>query len=106
MSLDMLVESVEAWAEEKGIFNSNNPLPQFLKVVEEVGELSEALTKNYNYVEEIGDVLVTIICLSRQLDTDVETCLKSAYDKISKRKGKMMNGVFVKQEDLLNSQGC
>ncbi|WP_367006448.1 MazG-like family protein [Streptococcus sp. ZY19097] len=33
-------------------------------------------------------------------DTTLTDCLQIAYDKIKDRKGKMINGVFVKEEDL------
>lgn len=34
--------------------------------------------------------------------TDIESCLQMAWDEIKDRKGKMVDGVFVKQEDLGN----
>ena len=33
-------------------------------------------------------------------DLTVEECLRAAYEEIKDRKGKMVNGVFVKQEDI------
>jgi hypothetical protein len=38
--------------------------------------------------------------MSMLIDTDIESVLKMAYNKISKRKGEMRNGTFVKEEDL------
>lgn len=35
-----------------------------------------------------------------QLDLDVTECLGLAYEEIKNRKGKMINGTFVKEEDL------
>ena len=32
--------------------------------------------------------------------TDADSCLQIAYDAIKDRKGKMIDGVFVKEEDL------
>lgn len=46
------------------------------------------------------DTLVTIIVLAHQLDLDVTECLGIAYEEIKNRKGKMINGTFVKEEDL------
>jgi NTP pyrophosphatase (non-canonical NTP hydrolase) len=48
----------------------------------------------------MGDILVTLIILSAQLDIDLTECLEMAYQKISKRKGKTIDGLFVKEEDL------
>ena len=50
--------------------------------------------------DAIGDTLVTIIVLAHQLDLDVTECLSIAYEEIKNRKGKMVNGTFVKEEDL------
>ena len=49
---------------------------------------------------EMGDIFVTLIILCNQLGIDCVECLQLAYDKISKRKGKTVNGLFVKEEDL------
>ena len=49
---------------------------------------------------EMGDILVTLIILSKQLDIDLVECLDMAYKKIKKRKGKTINGTFVKEGDL------
>ena len=38
--------------------------------------------------------------LAHQLDLDVTECLSIAYEEIKNRKGKMVNGTFVKEEDL------
>ena len=43
---------------------------------------------------------VTIIALAHQLDLDVTECLDIAYEEIKNRNGKMVNGTFVKEEDL------
>ena len=102
-------------------------MPQFVKFQEEVQELSNELIdmtsvvakseKNsllevtYTYdsreesdhdamQKELGDVLVTLIILASKLDTTVEECLGKAYDKSAKRTGKVINGTFVKSEDL------
>ena len=48
----------------------------------------------------MGDILVTLIILCEQIGIDPEECLSMAYEKISKRKGKTINGTFVKDEDL------
>ena len=50
--------------------------------------------------DAIGDTLVTIIVLAHQLDLDVTECLGIAYEEIKNRKGKMINGTFVKEDDL------
>lgn len=124
--LNTLKDCVERWAKDKGIWGGQF-IPQFSKFQEEVQELSDELidmtsivaksekggmmqvTYSYESKEEIdhdamqkelGDVLVTLIILTSKLDTTVEECLGKAYDKIAKRTGRVIDGTFVKSEDL------
>ena len=56
-----------------------------LKVDEEIGELKDAIINNQGIEEELGDVLFTIVNLSRHLDYDSESSLKKSIDKFSNR---------------------
>jgi NTP pyrophosphatase (non-canonical NTP hydrolase) len=98
VSLQQLEESIVRWGHDKGILPDPDPLAQFAKTLEEVEELAEAIVDNN--VEEvkdaIGDIIVTLIMQADAWDTSIETCLQGAYDEIKNRKGKMVNGVFVK----------
>lgn len=101
--MDRLIDKVEEWAEERNLLTAD-PRIQFLKTVEEIGEVSEILNKRKNdktaLREEIGDILVTLIILSRQCDLSIKECLMYAYGKIKSRRGKLVDGIFVKEEDL------
>lgn len=107
-----LVKNVEAWAEEKDLLHAENADKQFLKFIEEVFEFKTELDTHLlvdsftrvipdkNLKLEMGDILVTLIILSKQLNIDLVECLEMAYEKISKRKGKTVEGIFYKEEDL------
>lgn len=99
--MDVLIESVEQWAKNKGL-DKAEPSKQMLKVVEETGEVAAALARNNqdDLRDGIGDVVVTLIILALQSDMDIYECLNVAYDEIKGRTGKMINGVFVKSSDL------
>ena len=99
--MNVLVGLVEAWAIDKGLHKSD-PSKQLLKVFEEVGEMTQAFTRNqFEELQlELGDVLVTVIIFAMQNHLDIDDCLQKAYDKISKRNGEMVDGIFVKSEDL------
>ena len=94
-------ELIKKWAKDRGI-DKASPEKQFLKVIEEVGELAEGMAKNREeqIKDSIGDVYLVVLILSMQLGLDVEMCIYMAYQEIKDRKGKMINGVFVKEEDL------
>lgn len=88
------------WAKDKGILEKATPATQMLKTVEEVGELANALGKNDRdeIIDAIGDIAVTIIIQAELNGLDFDECVESAYNVISKRKGKMVNGLFVKDK--------
>lgn len=91
-------ENVLQWGADKGILSKATPMAQAIKTLSEVEELLRAI--NCDDKEEIkdayGDILVTIILGAKLSGLDIEDCLQSAYDVISKRTGKMVNGQFVK----------
>lgn len=101
-----LITNINQWADERNLKQAD-PKIQWMRVTEEVGEIRDVLLKPTKFTEPqaalkdaIGDTLVTIIVLAHQLDLDVTECLSIAYEEIKNRKGKMVNGTFVKEEDL------
>ena len=99
--MNELVGLVEKWSIDKKLDEADSS-KQFLKVSEEVGEVAAALARNDKDMlrDGIGDVVVTLIILAQQNDMDLYECLNTAYDEIKGRKGKMVNGIFVKESDL------
>ena len=57
----------------------------FNKIEEEVVELKDALNSNNGIEEELGDVLFSVVNLSRHLNLDPEKTLKLSIEKFSKR---------------------
>ena len=101
-----LITKINHWADERNLKQAD-PKIQWMRVTEEVGEIRDVLLKPTKFTEPkaalkdaIGDTLVTIIVLAHQLDLDVTECLSIADEEIKNRKGKMVNGTFVKEEDL------
>lgn len=99
--MNELVKLVEEWAREKNL-DIAEPEKQMLKVIEEVGEVGAALARNNenDLRDGIGDVVVTLVILAMQNDMDLYECLNQAYNEIKDRKGKNVNGVFVKEADF------
>ena len=124
MTYEQLEQLVISWGSDKDLIKRENADKQFMKFIEEVFEfktemdifvdydsvddwfksdddyLKDLIRMATNMKLEMGDILVTLIILSAQLDIDLTECLEMAYEKISKRKGKTINGLFVKEEDL------
>ena len=91
---------VEDWAQDKGIIKNGTPTAQALKTLEECNELIDAIDKEHKgeTVDALGDVLVTLIIQAKMQGVDLLDCLQIAYDVISKRTGKMENGMFIKDK--------
>ena len=95
-----LFDCIRCWAEERGLYAKGDPKTQALKLVEEVGETCRAILKENkaDAIDGIGDCVVVLTNLAELLDTPIEECIQAAYDEISARKGKMINGTFVKND--------
>ena len=102
MNFDELSENILEWASNKNLIRKENINAQALKMVEEVGETCGAILKNDHpeIQDGIGDILVTVIILSAQLGYDPEECLELAWNVIKDRKGKTVDGTFIKEDQL------
>tara|TARA_B110000908_G_scaffold73233_1_gene88330 strand:- start:6942 stop:7280 length:339 start_codon:yes stop_codon:yes gene_type:complete len=103
--MEDLENKVVDWGYAKGILTDHPPtterkLKQFSKTEEEVLELHEAILANdkVEAVDAIGDVLVTLIMQAKLWNTNLYECLDEAYEVISKRTGRMVDGLFVKDK--------
>ena len=94
-------DDIRSWATDKGIYEKGNSYIQYLKMLEEAGELAQALlNKDKAEIQDaIGDMIVVLTSIAKFEGMFVEDCIKSAYDVIAKRTGKMVNGTFVKDAD-------
>jgi NTP pyrophosphatase (non-canonical NTP hydrolase) len=90
---------IRDWAQDRGIYDKGNSHTQYVKLMEEAGELAEALLKNdkYEIKDAIGDMVVVLTNLAVLEGMQIENCIESAYNEIASRKGKMINGTFVKE---------
>ena len=77
-------------------FDWKNASQTLGKVYEELGELKKAIKKDdkRNIVEEYGDLLFSIINLSRHLKINSEIALKIANNKFERRFGGYIAMVF------------
>lgn len=124
MKFEDLQKLTLEWAYDKDLLYSENADKQFMKFIEEVFEFKEAwdslvfvkgmyepadkqgirIQVDKKMVEdcklEMGDIFVTLIILCEQIGIDPVECLEMAYEKISKRKGRTIDGMFFKEEDL------
>lgn len=115
MNFKELEEKVIQWGKDKGILSKATPLAQCYKTKEEYFELEEAIKHQHlglyhftnskgnlvNTKEEItdsiGDITVTLILQCELQGISFERCIYHSYNEIKDRKGKIINGQFVKE---------
>ena len=89
---------IREWAYERGLYDGGDSKTQALKLVEEVGETCRAILKQdkTEIIDGIGDCVVVLTNLAELNNVSIEDCIDAAYDEISNRTGKMVNGTFKK----------
>ena len=93
-----LFNNIIQWANDRNLINGSTPKDQCLKLVQEVGELSDSLCKGKSPIDDIGDCMVVLAIIAEQSGLTIEDCLSHAYNDIKDRKGQMIDGVFIKEE--------
>lgn len=91
---------IRQWAKARNLIEGSTPDRQLVKLIEEVEELEEAFWKNdqEEYIDAIGDCVVVLTIMAAQRGLNIEDCIGSAYEQIKDRKGRMVDGIFVKEE--------
>jgi len=99
MKLTNEFQSIRDWAKDKGIYEKGDPKTQYIKLMEEVGELAQSILKNddVEVMDAIGDCVVVLTNLAKLKGKNIEDCINGSYNVIAKRKGQMINGTFVKE---------
>lgn len=98
----MRFADIRQWAEDRNLIEGSTTDKQFLKLVEECGELAASLArdKQDGVIDGIGDIVVVLTILAAQRGIKIEGCIEAAWDEIKDRKGRMVDGVFIKEADL------
>lgn len=93
-------EKIRGWAHDRNLIKGATRQAQMLKMTEEVGELASAIARGKELLvrDSIGDCAVVLTILAEQSGLSIEDCIYAAYDEIKDRKGKMVDGVFVREQ--------
>lgn len=92
-------ERVRQWAIDRNIIGGTTADQQFLKLVEEVGELAVGLQKRDRKLirDSLGDIGVMVNNIAELSEMTFDECLEAAWEEIKDRKGRIINGTFVKE---------
>lgn len=91
---------VLAWATARNIFDEGTVDGQLVKLQEELDELKDACENEDRggIKDAIGDCMVVLAIIAKMKDLDLRYCFESAFREIQPRRGRMKDGVFVKEE--------
>ncbi len=93
-------ERIKQWAADRNLIEGSTPTRQIGKLNEECEELSVAIWRSNtdDIKDAIGDIQVVLAVMCAQLNLDIDECREIAWEQIKDRKGKMVDGVFVKEK--------
>ena len=92
---------IRNWASDRNLIDGSTLQAQVVKLLEESGELAAGVARKDTdkIVDSIGDIIVVLTIIAAQIDIPVEECIDLAWEQIRYRKGKMVDGVFIKEGD-------
>ena len=93
------VDNIRKWHHDRNLIEGSDDKSQFAKLIQEAGELSDNICKGKDIKDDIGDMIVVLINIAERNDLSITECVRTAWDDIKDRKGKMVDGVFVKEGD-------
>ena len=99
-TLSYFIDNVVQWHRARNLIDGSTDKDQVLKLMQELGELSDSVCKGKDIKDDIGDMLVVMLNIATRNGVTLSECLARAWDDIKDRKGKMIDGIFVKEEDL------
>ena len=88
---------IAQWHKDRNLIDGSTDKDQYLKLIQEAGELSDSLCKGKDIRDDIGDMMVVLINIMVRNGLKMNDCLEVAYNDIKDRKGKMVDGVFIKE---------
>jgi NTP pyrophosphatase (non-canonical NTP hydrolase) len=97
--MEELVRKVAQWHHDRNLIEGATDKDQFCKLIQEAGELSDNICKGKDMSDDIGDMIVVLINIAERNNLTLKECLEKAWDDIKDRKGKMVDGIFIKEGD-------
>jgi NTP pyrophosphatase (non-canonical NTP hydrolase) len=92
-----LIENIVQWHRDRNLIEGSSDKDQFCKLIQEAGELSDNICKQKDIADDIGDMIVVLINIATRNGLELTDCLEKAWGDIKDRKGRMIDGIFVKE---------
>ena len=93
------IERIKQWHHDRNLIKGSTDKDQYMKLIQEAGELSDNICKGNDISDDIGDMIVVLINIAERNNLTLSECVLAAWNDIKDRKGMMVDGVFVKEAD-------
>lgn len=97
---EVMISRIRSWHYARNLIEGSTDKDQVLKLMQELGELSDSVCKGKDIRDDLGDMLVVMINIMERNNINIKDCLEVAWLDIKDRKGQMVDGIFVKEQDL------
>ena len=98
--IEISIQLIISWHLARNLIHGSDDKQQVLKLMQEVGELSDSICKNTTPVDDIGDIIVILINIAVRNNLSLKQCIDHAYEDIKDRTGIMKDGIFIKASDI------
>ena len=102
--LNSLTRMIVQWHRDRNLIDGSTDKDQVMKLVQELGELSDNLCQGKDIRDDLGDIYVVLCNIAERNGTTMRECVGIAYEDIKDRKGIMQDGIFIKEADLEDNQ--
>jgi len=92
-----LENKIIQWHKDRNLIEGSTDAAQYTKLQEEVDELGVNIVMSQPVIDDIGDIIVVLINIAERNNLSLWECMYHAYNDIKYRKGKMVDGIFVKE---------
>lgn len=94
------LHDIAQWHHDRNLIDGATDQAQMVKLMEEVGELAKNIARGKCIKDDVGDIVVVLMNLLERRGLSMQECLAQAWTDIKDRKGRMIDGMFVKEADL------
>jgi len=99
MYIESTIGKICQWHHDRNLIHGSTDSQQFLKLTEEFGELAESIAKGKSIKDDVGDIVVVLVGICERHNISLKSCLEQAYADIKHRTGRMVDGIFIKEQE-------
>jgi NTP pyrophosphatase (non-canonical NTP hydrolase) len=71
-----LVEKIAQWHRDRNLIDGSTDKDQYMKLIQEAGELSDNICKGRDISDDIGDMMVVLINIATRNNLTITQCLE------------------------------